>query len=152
MELSSPAFADGETIDKRFTCQGSNHNPPLKITGVPPKSQSLALIMDDPDAATDPNGPGHTYDHWVVWNIPPKSDMIGEDSLPPFAIGGLNGSGNPGYTGPCPPTGVHRYFFKLYALDTKLDLPEDAGAEELEDAIGGHVLARTELVGTYQKS
>ncbi len=152
MKLTSNAFADGETIDRIYTCQGANHNPPLSISEVPEKAQTLALIMDDPDAATDPNGPGHTYDHWVMWNIPPKTGDIAENSTPPFAIEGVNDSGEPGYIGPCPPTGTHRYFFRLYALDIKLDLPENADKEDLEDAVGGHVLAQTELVGTYQKT
>lgn len=152
MKLTSSAFSDSEAIDKAYTCQGANHNPPLSISEVPEGAQTLALIVDDPDAATDPNGPGHTYDHWVVWNISPKTTEIAENSTPSLAVEGLNGSGKPGYIGPCPPTGMHRYFFRLYALDTKLELPEDADKEDVEDAIGGHVLARTELIGTYQKS
>ncbi|MEX0748842.1 MAG: YbhB/YbcL family Raf kinase inhibitor-like protein [Candidatus Saccharimonadales bacterium] len=152
MKLSSPVFNDGETIDKLYTCEGSNHNPPLQISDAPTEAQSLVLICDDPDAATDPNGPGHTFDHWVVWNIPPTTTEIAEGSVPPFAVQGLNGRGEKAYTGPCPPTGEHRYFFRLYALDSKLDLPEDADKEDVEDALSGHVLTRTELVGTYQKA
>lgn len=151
MQLTSPAFGHGETIDKIFTCDGANYNPPLEIHNVPEAAESLVLICDDPDAATDPNGPGHTYDHWVVWNIPPKTTEIAENSVPPFAIQGRNSSGENTYTGPCPPTGQHRYFFRLYALDTKLDLPESADKEDVESAVAGHVLSQTELIGTYQK-
>lgn len=152
MKITSKAFANGGAIGQIYTCQGESHSPPLSISKVPEGAQTLALIMDDPDAATDPNGPGHTYDHWVVWNIPPRTTEIAENSCPPFAIEGLNGSGEPGYIGPCPPTGTHRYFFRLYALDTKLDLPGNADKEDVEDIIGGHVLARTEIVATYKKS
>lgn len=152
MQLTSPAFEHNGAIERKFTCQSDNVNPPLKISGAPVSTKSFALICDDPDAATDLDGPGHTFDHWVIWNIPPTTTEIRENSVPTGAVEGLNDQEENGYTGPCPPTDTHRYFFRLYALDTELDLPHESDSEDLEDAISGHVLAQTELIGTYQKS
>ena len=152
MKLTSQAFKHSQPIPRRYTCQGENISPPLEISDVPDEAVSLALICDDPDAATDPDGPGHTYDHWVLWNIPPKITAITEGGSLQSAITGQNSSGKNKYTGPCPPNGTHRYFFRLYALSSELQLPESADAEELEDALAGHVLSRAELIGTYQKS
>ncbi len=152
MKLSSPAFEHGARMDSKFTCQGDNISPPLKIEDVPEEAQSLVLICDDPDAATDPNGPGDTYDHWVLYNISPKVTEVPQDSSPASATQGLNGRHDLSWIGPCPPTGEHRYFFRLYALDTKLDLEEGADKEEVESALAGHVLAHTELIGTYEKA
>lgn len=152
MKLTSQAFEHNQPMPRHYTCQGDNVSPPLEISDVPEEAVSLALICDDPDAATDPDGPGHTYDHWVLWNIPPKMAAIAENASLQSAAIGQNSSGDNKYTGPCPPNGTHRYFFRLYALSTELELPDSADAEELEDALAGHVLARAELIGTYQKS
>lgn len=152
MRISSPAFAHNDAIPRQYTCEGGDINPPLRISDVPEDTKSLALICDDPDAATDPNGPGHTFDHWVLWNIPPALQEISENHTPQTAVTGLNSVDKHAYMGPCPPTGMHRYFFRLYALDSELELPEDSDVEALEDAVAGHVLARAELIGTYQKS
>ncbi|MEX0668480.1 MAG: YbhB/YbcL family Raf kinase inhibitor-like protein [Candidatus Saccharimonadales bacterium] len=152
MQLHSPVFNHGERMDSRFTCQGDNISPPLEIVDVPEKAQSLVLICDDPDAATDPNGPGDIFDHWVLFNISPKINSIAENSTPPSATQGINSKHELGWVGPCPPTGEHRYFFRLYALDSKLDLEEGADKEEVESALAGHVLVHTELVGTYEKN
>lgn len=152
MQLTSSAFGDGKPIPAKYTCQGDNVSPPLTITDVPTGAQSLVLICDDPDAATDPNGPGGTFDHWVIYDIAPDATEIAEDSIPPEGIQGVNGKSEARYTGPCPPTGQHRYFFKLYALDTALGLAPGATTEEVESALAGHVMAQTELIGTYEQS
>lgn len=141
--LSSAAFKPGGPIPSKYTCDGPNVNPPLVIEGVPANAQSLALIMDDPDA------PGGTWVHWVVWNIEPGTKAIPEDSVPVEASQGMNDFRSPGYGGPCPPSGTHRYFFKLYALNTSLDLGPDTTKAGLEDAMEGHILDQAELVGRY---
>lgn len=147
-QLTSTAFADGEAIPVEYTCEGSDLSPPLAWSGVPTGAKSLALIVDDPDAP-DPAAPQMTWVHWVVYNIPPDAEAAKE--LPAGARRGLNDWKRTGYGGPCPPIGRHRYFHKLYALDTVLpDLGAPSKAE-LEDAMEGHVLARAELIGTYQK-
>lgn len=151
MQLTSSAFEHGQSIAPKYTCEGENLSPPLKIQNVPLGAKSLVLICDDPDAATDPHGPGHTFDHWLVWNIPPVAMTVAEGSVPRDAAEGKNSLGRKGYTGPCPPTGEHRYFSRLYAIDTELTLNEDNDKEALEAALAGHVLVQTELVGTYQK-
>lgn len=152
MRLTSPVFEHNNTIPTTYTCQDSDINPPLRIHDTPTEAVSLVLICDDPDAATDPNGPGETFDHWVLWNIPPRIQEIPENSTPQNAQVGINSMEETEYMGPCPPTGAHRYFFRLYALDTELDLPEESDAESVEDALAGHVIAQTELIGTYQKT
>jgi len=153
-ELTSPAFADSAPIPREHTCEGADTSPELRWRGMPAGTKSLALIVDDPDAP-DPAAPRMTYVHWVLYNLP--ADSIGlpaavrADRLPAGAEQGLNDWGQPGYGGPCPPIGRHRYFHKLYALDrvlTGLDRPTKA---QLEAAMEGHVLARTELIGTYRK-
>lgn len=151
MRLASPVFEHEKNIPERYTCMGEDISPPLDINDIPSEAKSLVLICDDPDAATDPNGPGHDFDHWVLWNIHPRISSIHENSTPANAMVGENSAGKQGYMGPCPPTGEHRYFFKLYALDTELDLPEESDKEDVEDALAGHVIAQTELIGTYQK-
>ncbi len=152
MQLTSSAFEHNGAIPTKYTCQGDNINPPFQIHDVPTDTKSLALICDDPDAATDPDGPGQTFDHWVVWNIPPRLQEIPEGSPPRNAVIGKNSTGKTEYKGPCPPTGSHRYFFRLYALDSELDLPANSGKEDVEDALAGHVVAQTELIGTYEKT
>lgn len=142
MHLTSPVFEPQGEIPKEYTCQGPDINPELHIDGVPEGAQTLALIMDDPDA------PMGTWDHWIVFNIKPRN-VIPKDSVP--GVQGVNDFKRNDYGGPCPPMGKHRYFFKLYALDTALDLPEGATKRDVEKAMEGHILDRAELVGVYQK-
>lgn len=143
MEISSEVFESGEDIPAVYSCEGENINPPLHISGVPDGAQSLALIMEDPDA------PGGDFTHWVVWNIDPGIKEIAEGSVPEGAVQGLNGEGRRGYSGPCPPGGTHRYFFRAYALDTRLNPPEPVTAEDLEDSMEGHILAQAEIYGRF---
>ncbi len=145
MILTSPSFENGGFIPKKFTCDGGNINPELHIQNIPPGAKSLALIMHDPDAPM-PGG----FTHWVVWNIDPASPMIKEESVPPGASEGMNTRGS-GYTGPCPPLGhgVHHYQFRLYALDSPLELSTEATAGVLEAEIEKHLLETAELVGLY---
>jgi len=151
MTIKSYAFEENQMIPFTYTCDGENKNPPLQFLDVPEGTQSLALIVDDPDAATDPNGPGKVFDHWMVWNIPPQTTEIGENINPQGANQGLNGRGAVGYTGPCPPTGTHRYFFKLYALSRKLDLSQDVSKQELLAEIDNCLVEKAQLVGLYKK-
>ena len=143
MKLTSPEFSPNSAIPQTFTCQGKDINPSLKIEEMPAETVSLVLIMDDPDA------PGGTWDHWIVFNIDPAAE-IEEDSVP--GTQGKNSWGRNDYGGPCPPSGTHRYFFKLYALDTRLDVPEGARKSAVEKAMQGHILAQTEIIGLYRKS
>ncbi len=143
LTLSSPAFASGHPIPTRFTIDGQDVSPPLDIGGVPAESKSLVLIVDDPDA------PMGTWVHWVVWNIPPGTRHISEGRVPAGALQGRNSWGRTSYGGPAPPSGTHRYFFKLYAVDTVIDLPPTAGKAQVLKAIEGHVLDHAELMGTY---
>lgn len=142
MKLSSPHFSPRGLIPSRFTCQGADTSPRLDIENVPQKTKSLALIVDDPDA------PAGTWVHWVMFNIPVMS-VIAEGGIP--GTEGTNDFGRLHYGGPCPPSGVHRYFFKLYALDTTLKIPSGSTKDTLENAMRGHILAESELVGLYSK-
>jgi len=144
MELCSSAFDQGAMIPSRYTCDGADVSPPLTISDVPEGTVSLALVMDDPDA------PGGTFDHWLVWNIPAGTTRIPEGAEPE-GVQGRTGFGRLGYGGPCPPSGTHRYRFKLYALDRTLDLPEGSGKSALESAMEGHVLAEALLEGRYSR-
>ena len=132
-------------IPSKYTCDGENINSPFQIADVPSAAKSLVLISDDPDA------PMGTWVHWTVWNIPLETKEIGENSAPIGAVEGITSFGNKGYGGPCPPSGTHRYFFKLYALDKALDLPPSAKASDIEKAMTGHILDKTELIGLYQR-
>ena len=143
MKITSPAFAHNTIIPKQYTCQGKDINPPLTISDIPEAAVSLALIVDDPDA------PIRTWDHWLIWNLKPTR-AIPEDSAP--GTQGKNSWGRQDYGGPCPPSGIHRYFFKLYALNTEMDLPAGAIKADLEQAMKGHLLEQAELIGLYQKS
>lgn len=149
LELTSPAFAHNTQIPARYTCDGEDMSPPLHWRHVPPDAVSLALIMDDPDA------PRGTWVHWVIYNIPADSSGLPEN-VPPVAsvataVQGTNSWPRLGYGGPCPPSGTHRYFFKLYALDTQLKLPPGATKKDLLQAMAGHVLDEAVLVGLYRR-
>jgi len=154
LEITSPAFSHQGSVPKRFTCEGEDLSPSLKWSGVPPGTKSLALVIDDPDAP-DPAAPKRIWVHWVLFDIPPSVSGLEEGAsearLPASTRVGKNDWGKATYGGPCPPIGRHRYFHKLYALDTVLSLTEPTKAE-LENAMRGHVLAEGELVGTYQKN
>ncbi len=149
--LSSPAFAQGQPIPQRFTCDGEDVSPALDIAGAPANTVSLALLCDDPDA------PVGDWVHWLLFNLPPTLTSLPE-GVPPDAVlpngaqHGLNSWKRTGYGGPCPPGGTHRYFFKLFALDAALPLAAGAEKGPFLDAIEGHVLAQTALMGTYSRS
>jgi len=145
VELTSPAFEYGRSIPRRHTCEGEDLSPPLRWTEPPPATRSLALLVDDPDA------PGGTFTHWLAWGIDPAAGGLAEGEIAPRE--GRNDFGAAGYRGPCPPPGhgPHRYFFRLLALDAELDLAPGARRRALERALQGRVLARVELVGTYER-
>ncbi|RLG33782.1 YbhB/YbcL family Raf kinase inhibitor-like protein [Methanosarcinales archaeon] len=143
MRLTSTVFDYGGRIPQKYTCDGEDINPPLVIEDVPADAKTLVLIVDDPDA------PMGTWDHWIVWNIP-VIDRIEEDSVPGTV--GVNSWGRNDYGGPCPPSGEHRYFFKLYALDTTLNLDTNSTKKDLERAMEGHVIAQTDLIGVYSRA
>ncbi|TSC80078.1 MAG: PEBP family protein [Parcubacteria group bacterium Gr01-1014_29] len=145
MNISSFAFQNTTPIPAEFTCDGENKNPTLTISDVPAGTKSLALIVDDPDA------PGGIWVHWTVWNMSPATREIKEDSVPPGAIQGKTNRAN-SYHGPCPPSGTHRYFFKLYALDTLLNIPLTSEARAVEEAMKGHIVADAKLMGTYSRN
>ena len=143
MRVTCPAFGNEKFIPKKFTCDGPDINPTLVIGGIPAGTKSLALIVDDPDA------PGGTWVHWVVYNIP-VIEQIDEDSIP--GEQGMNDFGKMDYGGPSPPSGTHRYCFKLYALNTRLALGEGVDKEALEAAMEGHIIDQAELTGLYKRS
>ena len=145
MKITTKSFRGTHPIPERFTADGENINPDLGIRGVPAGTRSLALIMDDPDA------PMGAWNHWLVWNIRPDTAAIEEDSVPRGAVVGRNDAGTAGYVGPSPPSGTHRYYFRLYALDTQLDLPAGSRRAELDDAMRGHIISRAELLGRYAR-
>lgn len=149
MNLTSPAFTEGGKIPTKYTCEGENINPELNISGVPKNAKTLVLIMDDPDVPEFVRK-DRMYDHWVVFNIPPNTTRIPERSQPP-GTPGKNTGGGLGYTGPCPPDREHRYFFKLYAIGCELTLPKSSTKHDVENAIKGHILAQTQLMGRYEK-
>lgn len=142
MRIASPAFQNNGAIPAKYTCEGEDINPELTISGIPKGTLSLALIVDDPDA------PMGTWVHWVVFDIP-VGEVIKENSVPGRL--GVNTAGVMSFHGPCPPTGAHRYFFKLYALDALLNLREGIRKSDLEKAMQGHILEQAELVGLYRK-
>lgn len=145
MNISSPDFGSGNLIPKKYSCQGSNTNPTLTIQNIPKTAKSLVLVVDDPDA------PGGTFTHWLVWNIDPSVTEIKENSVPAGAVQGQNGAGQNHYVGPCPPSGTHRYFFKVYALDTMLELPKTATIDDLSPLLAHDRLDNGQLMGLYQK-
>lgn len=145
MLITSPSFENGKPIPRKFTCDGGDVNPELIIQNVPENAKSLELIMDDPDATR-----GVTFTHWLVWNIDPNTKIIKQGSKSPGSIEGMTDFGRIGYGGPCPPPGKpHRYFFKLYALKEKLDLPEGSSKTDLEKEIQKHLIEKAELMGTF---
>ena len=154
LALTSPAFTPGGEIPALFTCEGRDLSPALSWTGAPESAQSLALIVDDPDAP-DPKAPKMTWVHWVLYNLPRTvgglPEAVAPADLPRGALQGTNDWKRTGYGGPCPPIGRHRYFHKLYALDVVLPNLGAATKAELEKAMEGHVVASAELLGTYQK-
>jgi len=143
LAIKSPVFEPNSQIPKKHSCDGQNTNPPLIIEGTPKESKSMALVVDDPDASCG------TFDHWVVWNIPSSTTRIAENSVP--GTEGLNGARQVGFMGPCPPSGTHRYFFKVYALDVELNLGVKSTKRELEKAMQNHVIAKGELIGLYHR-
>lgn len=145
MKLTSSAFEHNQKIPTLYTCDGGNIHPPLAILGVPEGAKSLALIVDDPDA------PGGTFTHWVIWNIHPDTTTITEGAVLEKSQEGTNSAGQIGFYPPCPPSGQHRYFFTLYALDAKLGLDGKATKTDVEKAIAGHVMAQSLLVGVYSR-
>lgn len=152
--LTSPSFQHQSDIPKQFTCEGKDYSPALNWNGAPANTKSFALIVDDPDAP-DPKAPKMTWLHWVLFNIPAATTGLPENvspsALPAETKSGLNDWNRTGWGGPCPPIGRHRYFFKLYALDAELKLDRPT-KKALEQAMQGHILAQTELMGTYQKT
>jgi Raf kinase inhibitor-like YbhB/YbcL family protein len=145
LNIHSPAFDNNSYIPSKYTCDGEDVNPPLLLENAPSRAKSLALIVDDPDA------PAGTWVHWVVWNISPVAGEIGENSIPQDAKQGVNDFGKRNYGGPCPPPGTHRYFFKLYALDTLLNLDANASKADLEKAMTGHILEQAQTIGLYKR-
>lgn len=151
MVIASPSFKAGERIPSVHSCDGDDTSPPLQWNDPPAQTKSFALISDDPDA------PSGDWVHWVVWNIPAEARALPESlpkkgALPDGTRQGTNDFGRIGYGGPCPPSGTHRYYFRLYALDAVLELPEAARKAQLERAMKAHVLAAAELMGKYQRS
>jgi hypothetical protein len=145
MRISSPAFEGMNRIPAKYTCDVENVSPPLEIFDVPQNAKNLVFILDDPDA---PNG---TFTHWIMWNIDPLSLVIPENGIPQGAQEGFNDANKKGYTGPCPPTGTHRYRFKLFALNKKLDLLPTAKRSDLDEELKDGIIDSAELVGTYSR-
>jgi Raf kinase inhibitor-like YbhB/YbcL family protein len=145
LKITSQAFSHSGDIPAKYTCDGLDVNPPLTIEEIPPETTSLALIVEDPDA------PSGTWVHWIVWNISPATREIKEHSLPSGAQEGMNDFRKHGYGGPCPPSGTHRYFFKLYALNTTLSLSVNATRSTLENAMKDRILSQTEFMGLYKR-
>jgi len=144
MKITSPVFQNNGNIPSKYTCQGEDINPELNIEGIPENAKSLVLIMDDPDA------PVGVWDHWVLFNIS-MITKINEDSVPQGAVQGKNSWEKNGYGGPCPPSGTHRYIFKLYALDATLDIGSSSDKNDVEQEMRGHILSEAKLVGLYSK-
>ena len=145
MKIESTSFENNSAIPAKYTCDGKDINPELRIIDVPDGTQELVLIVDDPDA------PGGIWTHWTVWGISPDIDVIKEGVLPDGAVEGVTSFGTIGYGGPCPPegTGVHRYFFRLYALNKKIDLPAASTTEELKEKIEGSIIEEADIIGLY---
>lgn len=145
LTVSSPAFENNSFIPEKYTCDGVDVNPPILIDNIPSRTKSLALIVDDPDA------PVGIWVHWVLWNIKPETKEIKENTVPKGAQQGMNDFRKHNYGGPCPPSGTHRYFFKLYALDNILKLSPDAKKADVENAMKGHIIEQAEVIGLYKR-
>lgn len=143
MKLASSAFANEEKIPVEFTCDGKKIHPPFSVSEIPDRTKSLAMIVDDPDA------PMGTFTHWVIWNIDPDAKEIAPGGVPQKSQEGTNSAGTIGYVAPCPPNGSHRYFFTLFALDTTIGLDGKAKKADLENAMKGHIIEQTNLIGSY---
>ncbi len=143
LKIFSPSFENGEEIPIKFTCKGENINPELVIENIPEGTQELVLIMDDPDA------PKGTFTHWIVWNINPKTNKIEENSTPIEAVVGINSANENKYHGPCPPSGTHRYFFKIFALNSKINLDFNTNKDKLEENIKNYIIEQAELIGLF---
>ena len=150
MQLTSSKFFHNQSIPSTYTCDGVDISPPLSFSGVPENTQSLALIMEDPDVPVTVR-PDGMWDHWIIFNIPPKTSGIEEGQVPEKSVQGITTFGKTSYGGPCPPDREHRYFFRLYALDTILDLPEGSTKKEVIATMQGHILSSAELVGHYKR-
>jgi len=146
MKITSPAFENNQMIPQKYTCDGEDINPPLQINDIPAGTQSLVLIVDDPDA------PSGDWVHWLVWNINSETKLISENESPQGAIQGINDFGKQNYGGPCPPSGIHHYQFKIYALNTTLNLTSSSRKKDLETAIENHILDKALLIGLYQRT
>jgi Raf kinase inhibitor-like YbhB/YbcL family protein len=146
MRILSPVFKQNEKIPSKYSCDGQSINPQLNIYEIPENTKTLALIVDDPDA------PMGTFVHWVVFNIDPVKTIINEDEKARFGVLGVNSAGKLNFVAPCPPSGTHRYFFKLYALNAELNLPEGSDKTAVENAMKNHILGKAELIGLYSKS
>jgi Raf kinase inhibitor-like YbhB/YbcL family protein len=144
MKITSSAFQEGGNIPSKFTCDGGDTSPPLQIAEVPSSAKSLVLVVDDPDA------PSGLFTHWMVWNISPQNNTIAEGSASK-GVHGTNDFGKSGYGGPCPPSGTHRYYFKIFALDRELELPAGTKRSQLDAAMKGHVIAQGELMARYSR-
>ena len=144
-KISSPAFENGGKIPKKYACDGANINPRLKIENTPSNAKSFALVVDDIDA------PGGSYVHWIVWNIDPGLKEIKENSIPEGGVQGMNDFKKRNYGGPCPPGRAHQYAFRIYALDTLLNVSSNGTKKELEKAMEGHILSRAQLTGSYKR-
>jgi Raf kinase inhibitor-like YbhB/YbcL family protein len=144
MKITSSAFQQGANIPPKFSCDGPNTSPPLQISDIPTEAKTVVLIVDDPDA------PGGLFTHWAVWNISPQTSTIADGSTPK-GVQGTNDFGKSGYGGPCPPSGTHRYYFRIFALDRELDLPVGAKRSQLDTAMKSHVIAKGELMGRYAR-
>ena len=143
MKITSSAFEDNTLIPKKYTCEGENISPHLHVSGMPQETKSMALIVSDPDA------PSGDFVHWLVWNISPDMEEVGEGTIPDGAVEGFNDFGAVGWGGPCPPSGMHRYEFHAYALDSLIDLPETANKTDLRSELGGRILDEAVLIGLY---
>ena len=141
LTITSPAFRQSASIPEKYTCDGTDVNPPLEVANIPQGAKSLAIIAEDPDAVSG------VFDHWVAWNLQPRENI----DQNPSGIHGKNSTGANGYSGPCPPSGTHRYFFKVFALDTVLNISESSGKQELLRAMEGHILGAGELMGLYKR-
>lgn len=145
MTIASTAFQNNQNIPSKYTCDGEDVNPPLAFSKIPISARSLVLIVDDPDA------PSKAFTHWLIYDIPPSTLQILENQVPPESVLGVTDFGKEQYGGPCPPSGTHRYFFKLFASDIMLSLSKGVSKEEVEKAMEGHILESAEIIGLYKK-